>query len=326
MDVPLEEFEQNIELITSAKFTDVGIRHPRFPIDFATKEGVRFIAAIMGDGELNSQLNPRYNNQNKLLIDTVLASARRVFGDVNHKTYYRKDKTYQLHFPKICGIIISLLGIKPGYKSRTNYGIPEFIFGLDKNTRAIFARQFFNDEGNVRPKDRRLQVKQTNVITVSKQQAREHPERYAHRALIDLQKLLLGLGIDSKISLGAHRGEKADWELSIYQIENLTKFQKSIDFDVEYKKELLDKAIKSYKFPSAARNGRLDYALECCRKTQEKYGFATKELLAKTANRSLKVASYYLVDLKKKGFVICTERPKKDGRMLSHKYVVKDCW
>ncbi|MFH1064826.1 MAG: LAGLIDADG family homing endonuclease [Candidatus Woesearchaeota archaeon] len=323
MDIPMVDFQENAELITSAKFTDVGIKRPNFPINFATESGVRFIAAIMGDGELNSQLNVRYNNQDESLINIVLNSARDIFGGVDTKLYYRTDKTYQLHFPKIVGILVSLLGIKSGYKSKTNYGIPTFIFNLNKRLRAVFIRQFFNDEGNVRLKDRRLQVKQTCLIKVSKQRARKNPLKYTHRSLVDLQKLLASLGIDSKISLGAHRGDRADWELSIYRIENLKRFRKLIDFDVEHKRELLDLAIKSYKFPSAARNGRLEFALECAKTVQKKHGFITKQLLAKKSKRSLKTAMYYLIDLKKNDHVVCTEKPRRNGKPYSHRYIMK---
>jgi len=321
LNKPIDNVENNIALITSVKNTNVGIKNPKFPIDFTSKDGIRFIAAIMGDGELNSQLNVRYNNQDKKLIDLVLNSAKNLFGDVDYKLYYRKDKTYQLHFPKIVGIISSILGIKPGRKTVTNYGIPAFIFNLNHGRQSVFIRQFFNDEGNVRLKDRRLQVKQTALISVSKQEAKKYPTKYAHNVLIDLQRLLLGMGIDSKISLGSYRNDRVDWELSIYRIENLKKFQNLIGFDSNYKSEALDKAIKSYKFPSAARNKRLDYALDCAKKSQQKYGFITKHLLAKISKRSLKTATYYVVDLKKKGLLICVEKPKdKSGHLLPRKY------
>ena len=320
LDVPIEEIQQNTELITSAKFTDVGIRNPSFPFNFDSEDGVRLIAAIMGDGELNRQLNVRYNNQNETLINLVLNSAKNLFGDVDYKLYLRDDLTYQLHFPKITGIILNQIGILPGYKSLTNYGVPDFVFGLSKKIQAVFIKQFFNDEGNVRLKDRRLQVKQTRVVKCLKDDAKRNPLLYCHQSLIDLQTLLANLGIDSKISLGNYRGDRIDWELSIYRIENLRRFQQLIDFDVEYKRELLDKAIRSYKFPSAARNGRLEYALTCARAVERKKGRITKELLAEESRRSLKVAIYYLIDLKKAGLVKYADMPKKNNRIKSHAY------
>ena len=66
-----------------------------------------------------------------------------------------------------------------------------------------------------------------------------------------------------------------------------------------------------------------DPSEEALQRVQKKYGLVTKELLAKEAKRSLKVAAYYLVDLKKARLVKCVDTPKKNGRMQSHVYVVK---
>jgi len=323
LEIPLEDFEQDLILITSNKSTDIGIKNPKIPFNFATKEGVRFTAAIMGDGELNNQFQVRYNNQDKKLIDIILKSAKKIFGSVDYKLYYRKDKTYQLHFPKIIGLIVSLFGLKPGYKSLTNYPIPQFIFRLNNRLKAVFIKQFFNDEGNVRLKDRRLQVKQTILTTEEKNELKANCLRYCPNSLSGLQFLLLSFDINSKISLGNYRKNKADWELSIYGKENLEKFQKYIDFDLKYKTELLNKTIKSYKFPSAPRNKRLEFALKKAKEVQSKYSYITKYLLAKECNRSLKTATYYLVDLKKRKLIRCIRRPrKKKGFPLPHIYKI----
>jgi len=305
LDIELQYFEDNIKLITSCKGTDIGIKNPKFSIDFANIYGVRLISAIMGDGEINKQINVRYNNQDKQLVALILDSFRKVFGEVNYKIYFRQDKTYQLHFPKIVGLIILEIGLKPGYKSLINNGIPKFIFNLNTNLKSVFVRQFFNDEGNVRLKDRRLLVKQTLRAIVSKTELKSKPEIYAPKSLLGIKSLLSDIGITSKISLGCYRikDERADWELSIYGIENLEKFNKYIGFDLGYKNKLLKNALKSYKFPSAPRNGRISYALEKFRRVQEHHGYVTKYLLAKESRRALKTATCFLIDLKKKGFI-----------------------
>jgi len=323
LDINYIFFEKNIDLITSCKNTNVGIKKPKLPIDFTTKAGVRLISAIMGDGEINNQINVRYNNQNKALIDIILTCFKQVFGDVNYRLYLRLDKTYQLHFPKIVGLILLRIGLKPGYKSITNYGIPNFIFKLNNKKKSIFIRQFFNDEGNVRLKDRRLQIKQTLKVKLNKNKLRSNPEKYAHRTLIDIKKLLSDVGITSIIFLGNYRkhDRKADWELSIYGKENLEKFQQKIGFDLNYKNELLSKAIKSYKFPSAPRNSRIDFALTKFSKVQENFGFVTKYMLAKESNRSVKTATYFLIDLKKKNLIKEIGRPRdKKGHPEARKY------
>ena len=301
LDLPPEYLYNNINLITSIKNTDVGIRDPRLPFDFGSAEGIRFIAAMMGDGELNSQKQARYNNQSKKLVDIIIKSTKKVFGNVDLKVYYRKDKTYQLHLPKIVGLIIRRLGIKPGGKALADNSIPSFIFKTNNKFKAVFIRQFFDDEGNVRVKDRRLQIKQTiSNKTDSKRFMKSNPEKYCPRVLSDLKELLADLDISSRISLGAKRDNKSDWELSIYGKDNLERFQKYVGFDLGYKNKLLAKCIKSYKFPSAPRNQRIEFAIEKCRETQEKHEYITRHLLAKESKRSVKTATYYMIDLRKK--------------------------
>jgi len=136
------------------------------------------------------------------------------------------------------------------------------------------------------------------------------PKSYCPIILCDLKVLLAELGIYSYISLGAIRNNKSDWELSIYGKENLERFQEYIGFDLDYKNLLLEKCLMSYKYPSAPRNRRIPFALEKCKKTQDRYGYITKHNLATESKRSLKTATYYIVDLNKKGLIKMIERGK----------------
>ncbi|MBU1204079.1 MAG: hypothetical protein KKG60_03370 [Nanoarchaeota archaeon] len=323
--VPLIKIKDNkkpILLITSVKNTNIGIKNPKFPFDFRTKSGARFIAAIMGDGEINKQINVRYNNQNKKLIRLVLKSAQDIFGGVDFKIYERGDKTFQLHFPKIVGLITIRLGLKPGYKSKTNYKIPSFILKSKKEIKAIFLRQFFNDEGSIRLSDRRLQIKQTLSIKISKERCRKNPGKYCHNFLKGIKQLFDSFEISSNIALEGYRNEKVDFGISVYGKENLEKFQKEIGSDIEEKRNNLDKAIKNYKFPSAPRNKRLLWALDKFKKIQNKRGYVTKCSLSEESQRSIKTATSFLVDLKKQGKIREIEKPRnKKGHFLPRKYV-----
>ena len=101
------------------------------------------------------------------------------------------------------------------------------------------------------------------------------------------------------------------------------KFRRKINFTIGYKKALLNEVISNYIFPSAPRNKRIDFALKYTKNVQEKYGFVTKNLLANESARSLKTAAYFLVDLKKRGFVNVIERPRgKKGFPLPQKYML----
>ncbi len=321
LDIPYSYFYKHILLITSVKNTNVGIKNPKIPFNFGNINGARFIGAIMGDGEINNQINVRYNNQEKKLIKLIIKCAKDLFGDLDYKVYLRKDKTYQLHFPKIIGLIMIEVGLKPGYKTENSYKIPNFIFKKNERVKSTLIRQFFNDEGNVRIKDRRLQVKQTSKIKISKRLCREKSEEVSHNFLKGIKELLYSMGIYSNISLGAYRDTKADWELSIYGKENLVLFRKKIGFDLYEKTKKLDKSIKSYKFPSAPRNKRIEFAMKKFKCVEEKKGFVTKYSLAKGSERSIKTAVYYLVDLKKMKKIKEIERAKDEkGHFLPRKY------
>ncbi|MBD3313187.1 hypothetical protein GF345_01970 [Candidatus Woesearchaeota archaeon] len=301
LDIPETYINKNITLISSVKNTDIGINNPRLPFNFNSADGARILAAIMGDGELNNQIHVRYNNQNYYLISKVKQSVKNLFGEVDIKVYPRTDKTYQLHLPKIVGLCIVSLGLKPGAKIYTDNNIPSFMFKAKKEFKAVFIRQFFNDEGNVRQKDRRLQIKQSIVNkTKSRKAMKSYPEEYCPRVLKDIKIILQDFDIVSKITLGHIRGNKSDWELSIYGKDNLERFYENIGFNLDYKNRMLDRCIKSYKFPSAPRNRRIEFAVHNCMKIEEEYGFITRYLLANQCKRSLKTATYYMVDLRKK--------------------------
>lgn len=318
----LIDVEKNLELITSCKNTNVGIKNPKLFLDLQNRELARFISGILGDGNLNKTLMVDYNNQKKNLIDLMLNSAKTIFGDVDWRIYYKKDKVYQLHFPKIIGIYLFHMGLVPGYKVEHNQNIPNIIFNMNKDGKALFLRQFYSDEGNVRLKDRRLQIRQaTQWKKTDKETLKKDIDKYAPNIIKEIKELLIEFGIKSKITLGKYRGDKSDWDLSFYGKENLEKFRDKINFDLDYKKDLLDNCIKSYKFPSAPRNGRIEFALESCKKVQGNYGYINKILLSKECKRSLKIATYYLVDLKKINLVKIIETPRNNlGHPLPVKY------
>jgi len=172
-------------------------------------------------------------------------------------------------------------------------------------------------------------VKQTiNIENATKEQIKENIENHAPLSLIGLKNLLFSLNITSKISLGAyriHKGKiKTDWELSVYGKENLEKFQNLISFDVFYKNELLSRCLSSYKFPSAARNQRILYALQYAASLELKNGFVDKFSMAEETKRALwRTCSYYLIDLKKRGFVEAINKQKSKNKPWRYRITQK---
>jgi hypothetical protein len=244
----------------------------------------------------------------------------------------RDDNTYAISFPKIVAHVLSSLGMKWGPKVKSNQGLPSFVFNLNGNKKAKFIRQFFNDEGNVRTKDRRLQVKQTITTKQTKEKLKSNIIANAPNILKDISSILYDLNITSKISLGHYRRHKnktkTDWELSIYGKENLDKFRNLIGFDLKYKFDLLNKCLKSYVHPSAGRNQRTLYALQYSALIELESTFIDKFKLSNVTKRAVwRTTTYYLVDLLKAGFIEVIEKPMKRGKMLPWKYrLTKSGW
>jgi hypothetical protein len=322
----LLEVEKNILSIVSGKNNSVGINNPKLPFVFDNKYGGILLGAIMGDGSRTKIGGLIYNNKNKKLIKKVLESSKKIFGDVRYKIYFKKDGTIQLNLPKITGDVVGLLGIERSYKTISDCYIDLSNFSNDMTK--YFIKQFYNDEGNVRITDRRLQVKQSRQVnTDEKSSIRENIEKYAPRILLQLKYKLSEFRINSTISLECIRKHEdkvvGDFSLNIYGKENLENFQKDIGFDIKYKKRLLSDIIKNYKFPSAPRNKRLLFAFEKAKETQKKYGYIDKILLAKESKRSIKTATYFLTDMKKKGWIKILEKPRKsNGVPLPYRYYV----
>lgn len=315
LNIPENILEENIISLTSVKNTSKGIKNPKLPFNFHTKAGMRVLAGILGDGAISKDGNVRYHNQEPHLIKLFTESINTVFGEVDFKKYLREDNTYHLSFPKIIAIVLKSIGMGWGYKTELNPKIPNFVFSLEKKLKAVFVRQYSNDEGNVRLRDRRVQMKQTLETTLSKKEIKSNIEKYVPKCLIGLRKILLDLNIVSKISLSSYRIDgnrrKADWEISIYGKENLENFNRFVGFDVKYKKDLLEKCLASYKSPSAGRNSRLLYALQYAAKIEMENGLIDKYLLAKKTKRGIrKTCTYYLVDLKKRGLIEVVKKPR----------------
>jgi hypothetical protein len=325
-----EQFNRHVTLITSDKGSHVGIHNPRLPFDFGKKSAMRFISGILGDGSISRDGIAAYYNQRKDLIDIFRRSVSDVLGDVDFKLKLRPDDTYGLSYPKIVARVLLSVGMKWGAKAETNQSIPKFIHDLCSDSKSVFIRQFFNDEGNVRLKDRRLQVKQTIDAHESKQEVRSSAGRYAPNVLKDIRALLYDLNITSAISLGhyrMHKGKiKTDWELSIYGKENLEKFRRLIGFDLDYKSNALDECIKSYIYPSAGRNQRILYALQYSASVELKKGLVDKYLLSEATGRSVwRTTTYFMVDLLRLGFVSVLDKKKRDGANGLHwKYKITE--
>jgi hypothetical protein len=331
LGMDLKELNRNVIQIVSGSNNSIGINYPKLPFGFDNKYGGTLLAAIMGDGSRSKLGSVIYNNQNQILIDFLIESCTNIFGDFHYRTYPKKDGTIQVFLPKIVGDIVGLFGIKKSYKTVSDCYVE--LENFSKKFKIAFIRQFFDDEGNVRKSDRRLQIKQTRIVNVDKTTIRSEIEKYAPRMLIEIKKTLQEFNIISRISLETLRNvngiKKADFSLNIYRKENLEKFKNLIGFKLKYKNESLKEVIKSYKYPSAGRNERLLYALQYAAKIELRYGYIDKLKLVEETKRALwRTCTYYLVDLKKSGFIDVIEKPRNErGNPLPWKYkLTKGGW
>lgn len=331
LGIDLEELNRSVIQIVSGSNNSVGVNHPKLPFDFNNKYGGTLLAAIMGDGSRSKLGGVIYNNQNQILIDFLIESCTNIFGDVHYKTYLKKDGTTQVFLPKIVGDIVGLFGIKKSYKTISDCYVK--LENFSKEFKIAFIRQFFDDEGDVRKSDRRLQIKQTRVVNADKKIIRSDIDNYAPRMLTELRKTLREFNIISRISLETLRNvnglKKADFSLNIYGKEHLENFKDLIEFKLKYKNKLLKEVIKSYKYPSAGRNERLLYALQYAAKIELKYDYVDKLKLVNETKRALwRTCTYYLVDLKKSGFIRVVETPRNTrGAPLPWRYkLTKKGW
>jgi len=325
--IDIEFLEKNVTKIVSGKNGSLGIENPKLPFLLDNKYGGTLLGGVMGDGSLGKSGHFIYGNKSKILINNILNAAKNIFGDVDYGIYTRDYEQYdfiQINLPIVIGDVAYLLGVKRSYKILSDCYIELSEFSDEFNIH--FIKQFFDDEGNVRRKDRRLQVKQVRKLNeFSKEKIRENPYSFAPKILLQIKNSLNRFGIQSTISLEyiRHHGGmiKGDFALNIYGKENLENFEKIINFNLVYKRNLLREVIKSYKFPSAPRNGRLQFAISKARTVENNHGHITKHLLAKECKRSLKTATYFLVDMKKKGLVKVVEEPRTElGHPLPKKY------
>lgn len=142
-----EEIEKNI--IELRGQNGKGIKNPKIPFNFCTKQGVRIVASLFGDGGVCGASNrPFYYNKNNLLINYLLNCIKSTMGNINYTNLFVAG-AQGLLFPPVFGKILEKIGYIPGKKLENNVEIPEFIFNLPKPIILEFLSQLVDDEGYV---------------------------------------------------------------------------------------------------------------------------------------------------------------------------------
>ena len=157
------EIEKNIEYMKGG-FTPEKIYQPKFPINLATKRGMRFIAHLYHDGSIGQyNRQPEYANYSLEECKEFLDDAKNIFGNFNRKIRKYKDGTYRVNLPTIIGDIMVSIGYTAGDKTKNNAKTLDFLKNIyDKELISEFLAKAFNDDGFVR--DREIGLFQVSLI------------------------------------------------------------------------------------------------------------------------------------------------------------------
>lgn len=266
--------------------------YPEFPINFASKEGVRVISSLLFDGGINSHSIPFYSNTSTKMKKIVKRVFRTLFGE-NIAIY---EDNSSLVFSKVIGVIlVNSLGMKKGKKIKTNPDVPSFIFHLPKDVVSIFLRQAFSDEGS---------SSHGHQIKLELQGYPKNPPNL----LIHLQKLLRLFGIKTSRILEGKIYERKDgtktkgWYFTISHHSNLRKFIYNIGFDIKEKNTQIINYLSTLKeFPRMSKGKYEEYYFKKIKEIA-KERFCYKDLM-KISECSKSTAQHALKRLRGKNLI-----------------------
>lgn len=233
-----------------------GLSNPKFPLNFSSREGVRFIAAIVNDGTLtkegeNSRGRMMYDNFDESLRNSVLKDYFTIFGGKTNEVAFRnsENKKY-FEFSSVTRDIIELILKDKGPKCESDLKVPDFIT-KDKNLLCGWIEQTIADEGEVKyyPNDYRRAIIWRRSLDVTDLFDKKIKKDISLRKLPkDMQilldkrrcnittteeKMLKVLGIEYRLyNLGVYPTVKEKirtrWQISITKRENLLKLRSLI--------------------------------------------------------------------------------------------------
>ncbi len=285
------------------------ILNPKFPFYFATKAGVRLMAAMLGDGCLDSYYRVHYANSNTYLIKGFLNDIQTIFGyDTKHNIRINPHgkNVYIVSLPTIYGRIISKVGLFPGRKVENNPEIPIFIFKLRKNLISEFLSQIFDDEGNVNLCSRHLKI---NFALLNSEKE--------SKLMLGLEKLFLKLGIlvsiyKQGVYQHVNREERRRWQLQIHGGMQIKKLSSILNLRSKNKRKKLNFLASSVKSVQYLRRNYIQIYLNCMKGVQNKKGYFTSEDLILPLKRKVGHIRNMLHKFLNKGLIYQIEAPKLD--------------
>lgn len=316
----LKNIQEYIILLKSGK-RGKPILNPNFPIDFNSKHGAKFIAAILGDGGIDINNGATYRNEDASLRENFIFCARKVFGE-----FVLNTKSTQIELPSIIGkLLVSCLGMHSGKKTVNNVGIPDFILSNSKDIIKNFLQQIFDDEGSVTGNANKAKhIKLELSVDVTNRRRNTKP-----LLLLDLCKLLEIIEIKfrgpyfSREHICKDKAIKHMWHIYIGGVENLTKFSDNIGFFSYAKsRKLKENIIKVKRNLELKKKPRKDM-LQKIFKVHNNYGFISTRILCKKYRLPLSRVSFWLTRFENEGMLVKTSNLKTGRKyVLNEKYKI----
>jgi len=302
----IQDYEKEI-LWIGGRTSNKGIKTPKFPFNFNSYEGGKFIAAVLGDGCFHLNFEIGYRNDSQILLREIVKTANSVFGDVElvSKTNSR------IIFPVILGKIVSKLGMLQGRKTITDATIPDFVFSSSKECRIGFMKQISDDEAS-------SQINSPNSYSIRYEFAVEIPfdkfnerEKFVPRLLLGVYRLVKDLGYSTTRIYGGrvYKGRKkkrygVSWAFDIQGKESLEKFTKEINFRVLSRKRKLENGVKLMKINTYGKSAKF-VVLSSFNKLFNENAHVTKHELSEEINRTLRNSGEWLRKLRDCGLIQC---------------------
>ncbi len=329
-NILLEKMEKKIAWIGGKN--SKGLFKPNFPINFSSREGARFIAAIVNDGTLTKEKDKSkgkigygrlmYDNFDKSLRRSAIKDYPAASGGKNAEIASRdRQKKKCLEFSSVIRDIIELVIKEKGPKCESNIRIPEFIF-RNKETMVGWIEQTIADEGEVKyyPRKYRRSIiwrrslditsalknipnKEIALGKLSKNE-REIVLKQKCNLTVGEEKILDLLRIIYKVyNLGIYPTVKnkirTRWQISITKRENLLKLRNLIKIPSEVKNakfSLLVEEFVRYKEPLKVKETIIKLG-------KEQNSFSSLDLKKKLNYKETNVAIKWLKIFEKQGLI-----------------------
>lgn len=238
----LDKFEKKIFYIKSGGSKSEKLFYPIFPINFLTKEGMRFISHIYHDGSIGKwNKQPYYINKSKEECSEFLRDSQKIFGKINRKLTKNKDGTYSVHLPTIIGEIMIAIGYFSGDKTKNNAKTFEFLNDIsNKELISEFLAKAFNDDGHVGK--RRIMIQQASLI----KEGIKKPSNILMLDKLFLEKLKIKVHGPTLDNVYKNRyGKCTKYSINVYSKGNLGIFNKYVKL-IDYKRKKLESYLNQH--------------------------------------------------------------------------------